>query len=78
MSRARAKEQITPKVILIRNEDNVHDCLQGLREQRQIIVNISSLEKSQRYRIIDFLSGYTYALNGSREKLEENIYMFSL
>lgn len=78
MSKVKSKNQITPRVYLIKDEKAIYSCIQGIKENRQIIVNISSLEISFRYRVIDFLSGYIYALNGRREKLEENIYMFTI
>lgn len=78
MSRAKKEAQITPRVFLIKEENNIFDCIKGIKENRQIIINISSIETRLRYRIVDFLSGYIYALNGNRVKLEDNIYMFSI
>lgn len=78
MSKVRKEAQITPRVFLIKEENNIFDCIKGIKENRQIIINISSIETRLRYRIVDFLSGYIYALNGNRVKLEDNIYMFSI
>ncbi len=78
MSKVKKEAQITPKVFLIKEENNIFDCIRGIKENRQIIINISSIDTHLRYRIVDFLSGYIYALNGNRVKLEDNIYMFSI
>ncbi len=78
MSKVKKEAQITPRVFLIKEENNIFDCIKGIKENRQIIINISSIETRLRYRIVDFLSGYIYALNGNRVKLEDNIYMFSI
>ena len=69
MSKVRKEAQITPRVFLIKEENNIFDCIKGIKENRQIIINISSIETRLRYRIVDFLSGYIYALNGNRVKL---------
>lgn len=69
---------LTPRVYLIRNEDEIYDLIDGLKKYRQIIVNLTNLNTNKKCRIIDFLSGYIYALNGFREKLEDNIYAFTI
>ena len=77
MSKTKSK-QLTPKVFLVKDTDNVFDCIKTLKENKSIIVNISSLDVKEKYRVIDFLSGYIYALKRSIGNLEDNIYMFSL
>ena len=66
------------RVYLIRNEDEIYDLIDGLKKYRQIIVNLTNLNTKKKCRIIDFLSGYIYAINGFREKLEDNIYAFTI
>lgn len=73
-----SKISSTPRVFIVKNFEDVEDCVNCLEQIHSIIVNLSSLEISNRYRIVDFLSGYIYARKGYREKLESNIYMFSL
>lgn len=77
MSRVKSKS-VTPKVFLVKGRDNVYDCIQVLLENKSLIVNVSSLEVKDKLRVIDFLSGYIFALKGTREKLEDNIYVFTL
>lgn len=77
MNKVKSK-QVTPKVFLLKDTENIYDCIKTLLENKAIIVNISSLDVKEKYRVIDFLSGYIFALKGSREKLEDNIYIFSL
>lgn len=71
-------EQITPRVFIIKDFDEIIDLIVSLNDCHQVIINLSNLELSSRYRIVDFLSGYIYARNGKRNKLEDNIYMFSI
>jgi cell division inhibitor SepF len=49
----------------------------GLKEGRQQIINLekSNLEMSE--RIIDFLNGVTYALNGFVEKVGDRVFLFA-
>lgn len=72
------KKSITPKVFIVKDLSQMIDCVASLIENKQIIINISFLDLMMKQRIIDFLSGYIYALNGKREKFEDNIYIFSL
>ena len=78
MSRVKKKEAITPIVFLLKNQENVKCCIDTLKKNKQIIINLSLLDNDKRYRVIDFLSGFVFALNGNREKLEDLIYLFSL
>ena len=43
-----------------------------------MIVNVSLVSIKERYRVIDFLSGFVMAYQGKRKKLEENIYSFKI
>lgn len=69
---------IPPKVFLPKNVDEISSIIDTLITNTPVIVNVLSLSNKDRYRIIDFLSGYVFALNGCREKLEDCIYTFYL
>lgn len=49
----------------------------GLKDGRQQIVNLEKTNSEMSERIIDFLSGVTYALNGFVEKVGDRIYLFA-
>jgi cell division inhibitor SepF len=49
----------------------------GLKEGKQQIVNLERATTEMAERILDFLSGVTYALDGSVEKVGEKVYMFA-
>lgn len=68
--------KMPPQVFFPSSFDEVSQMMEVLKNKRAIIINVSSLEIKDRYRIIDFFSGYIYALEGYREKLELNIYLF--
>ncbi|MDY3973657.1 cell division protein SepF [uncultured Veillonella sp.] len=46
-----------------------------LRDMRPVVLNFESTEESHRKRIIDFMSGATYALDGTIKKVGEKIYL---
>ena len=71
-------KDLTPRVFIVYSEKDIYSLLEGINNHHQIIINLTNLSTKEKYRIIDFLSGYIYAKNGSREKLEDNIYSFSI
>ena len=76
---ARVKDKIrTPKVILVKKEDDLEVIINYLKNKEEVIVNVSLISLSYSYRIIDFLSGYVMGLNGTRKKIEDKIYSFKL
>ncbi|OPA78476.1 cell division protein SepF [Paenibacillus selenitireducens] len=65
------------KVVLYepRSYDEASEIADHLRSRRSIVVNLQRIRKDQAMRIIDFLSGTVYALNGNISKLGTNIFM---
>ncbi len=47
-----------------------------LRERKAVIVNLENLDKTIARRVVDFLSGCSYALDGSVKKLAAGTYLF--
>lgn len=46
-----------------------------LKEKRATVVNLHRLQKDQSKRIIDFLSGVVYAIDGDIQKIGGNIFL---
>ena len=46
-----------------------------LRNRRPVILNLHKCSHDQSIRIIDFLSGTIYAMNGTMQKLGQNVFM---
>jgi cell division inhibitor SepF len=65
------------KVVLIepRSYDEAQEIADNLRSRRPVVVNLQRVRKEQAVRIVDFLSGTVYALNGSISKLGSNIFL---
>jgi cell division inhibitor SepF len=49
----------------------------GLKNGQQQIVNLESATPQMAERIIDFLNGVTYALDGCVEKIGDRVYLFA-
>ena len=47
-----------------------------LRRKKAIILNMENVEKSLTRRVVDFLSGSVYALDGSVKKIAQSTYLF--
>lgn len=48
-----------------------------LREQKPVIVNLKYIDNSNGKRLIDFVCGTAYAINGHMLKIGENIFLFT-
>lgn len=49
----------------------------GLKNGQQQIVNLERAAQDHAARILDFLSGVTYALDGAVEKVGDRVYLFA-
>ncbi len=49
----------------------------NLRSNLPVIINLKYLDKDASKRLIDFVCGTTYALNGHMMKIGENIFLFT-
>lgn len=56
--------------------DEVQGVADNLKNRRSIIVNLENVDKDLSRRIVDFVSGTTYALNGNIEKVGTDIFLF--
>ncbi len=57
--------------------DDARLAADGLKDGRQQIVNLERTNHELSERIIDFLNGVTYALNGFVEKISDRVYLFA-
>ncbi|PKM81659.1 MAG: cell division protein SepF [Firmicutes bacterium HGW-Firmicutes-14] len=48
----------------------------NLKNRRPVIVNLEEADKDLAKRVVDFISGTTYALNGSTQKVGSGIFLF--
>ncbi|GIP16712.1 cell division protein SepF [Paenibacillus montaniterrae] len=55
--------------------DEAQQIADEIRNRRSVVVNLQRVRSELGLRIVDFLSGTVYALNGSISKLGPNIYL---
>lgn len=48
----------------------------NLRENKAVLLNLENVDKALARRVVDFLSGSTYVLDGSVRKVAQYIYLF--
>ena len=61
----------------VQSFEDVRRAVDGLREGIQQIVNIEQTPPDVAERLIDFLNGATYAMDGSVEKIGTQVYLFT-
>lgn len=57
-----------------------NDCTKAaddLRDKKGIIVNLENVDKALSRRVVDFLTGCAYALDGKVNKIAQSTYLFS-
>ena len=57
--------------------DNARQAADGLKQGRQQVVNLERAAPEVAARIIDFLNGVTYALDGYVEQVGERVFLFT-
>ena len=65
------------KVIVIEQKtfDDAQQVANNLREKKPVVINFEKTEAEDAKRIIDFISGTTYALNGEIKKVGHNVFL---
>lgn len=63
------------KVVLIEptDYDDVQDICDNLKNKKPIIINFENLDKDTARRMVDFVSGAVYALDGTIQKVSNGI-----
>ncbi len=69
----------TMKVVVAEPEkfDEVQVLADHLRNRKQLIINFENTPKEISQRIIDFISGTTYALEGDSQQIGPHIFIFT-
>lgn len=67
------------EVIVIQPEtyDEAQDICDHIRSQRPVIINLESMERAVAQRIMDFVSGSCYTLNGNLQRVTNNIFIIA-
>jgi cell division inhibitor SepF len=67
------------KVVIMQPEtfDDAREICDQLKNKKPVVVNLECLTKETAQRVIDFLSGSVYALDGDIQKVSTGIYMIA-
>jgi len=74
------KQAVTSAEIRVEEPHIYEDSLNiatHLRESKPIIVNLKNLDRESGKRLIDFICGTAYAINGHMMKIADNIFLFT-
>ena len=76
-ARENVVNSIKMKVIVIEPKtfDDAQQVANNLREKKPVVINFEKTEAEGAKRIIDFISGTTYALNGEIKKVGHNVFL---
>ena len=74
-SRSAANKQ---EVVLFRpgSFNDTSKAADDLRNRKAVIVNMENVDKAMARRVVDFLSGCVYALDGDVKKIAQSAYLF--
>ena len=59
-----------------KNFENAAKAADELRRKKAVILNMENVDKALTRRVVDFLSGSVYALDGSVKKIAQSTYLF--
>ncbi len=67
------------QMVLVKPEyfDEAADIADHLRERRPVLMNLEKTQKETSRRLIDFLSGVAYALDGKIRRVSANTYIIT-
>ncbi|MEN6314368.1 MAG: cell division protein SepF [Clostridiaceae bacterium] len=67
------------KVVIMQPEtfDDARDVCDHLKNKKPIVVNLENLSKETAQRVVDFLSGSVYGLDGDIQKISSGIFLIA-
>lgn len=67
------------RVVVIQPEsfEETRDITNHLKSNKPVVINLEAVEREVARRIIDFLSGAVYAIDGSMEKVSNGIFILA-
>lgn len=71
-----AQRQMRVTVVEPKSFEDVQGMADHLKNRRPVIINLEQAEPDLAKRVVDFISGATYALNGSMQKVGKGIFLF--
>lgn len=68
------------QMVLVKGKkfNDVDRIAENLKQRRSVIINFEGMEPEQAQRSIDYLSGTTFAMSGSIQRLSSNTFIFAV
>jgi cell division inhibitor SepF len=76
LSEAKGSRKVGVSVFHPRQYDDVSEMADNLRARLLVVVNLVGADRALSQRVIDFLSGVVYTLDGKMQRLSEGIFLF--
>ena len=57
------------------NFDDIQTLIRSLREGKSVIFKLDNIDKDTAQRMLDFMSGATFALGGSLKRIEKSMFL---
>jgi cell division inhibitor SepF len=73
---AKASRRVGVSVFHPRRYDEVTEMADALRARHLVMVNLIGADRAMSQRVVDFLSGVVYTLDGKMQRISEGIYLF--
>jgi len=70
-----ATTQMKVVVVSVERFDEAKEVVDHLRNKKPVVVNLEKLDKDISRRVIDIISGASYALQGSTQKVAKGIFL---
>lgn len=73
------RSSATQQIVLLEPSSfgEAREVAEALKQKKPIIVNVRKTDKDLARRIVDFLSGIAYAIDGHMTKITDSIYIFA-
>lgn len=70
--------QASSEVLVIepRSYDESLEIVEHLRGRKSVLMNLHHLDNAESQRVIDFLSGATFAIDGHQQKIGDQVFIF--
>ncbi|MDA8233390.1 MAG: cell division protein SepF [Clostridia bacterium] len=72
-----SQKQVKVVVMEPKTYDDVQAIADNLKNRKSVVVNLENADKELAKRVVDFVSGAVYALNGSSQKVGNGIFLFA-
>lgn len=69
--------QLKVVVIQLQNFDDAKDIADHLKNKKPVVINLEKLDKDVARRVVDFLSGVVYGVDGNIQKVASGIFLLA-